>query len=145
LINPFLWAGLIAFVVSIVVAVLFARSVYRPIQRVTYAVEGISRGDYKQEIPVTGPREVKELASGFNQMARQVRMSQERLREFVADVSHELRSPLTSIRGFAQAILDGTVKGSQGQSRAARIIEDESKRMIRQVDELLELSRLESG
>lgn len=145
LIDPFLWAGLIALLVSVVIAIFFARSVYRPLQRVTRAAGEVARGEYQQEIPIAGPAEVKELALGFNRMAKQVKESQQRLREFVADVSHELRSPLTSIRGFAQAMLDGTAKDSQAQSKAAQIIEGESKRMIRQVDELLELSRIESG
>jgi len=105
----------------------------------------LAQGQYDQEIPAAGPEEVKGLAVGFNQMARQVKLSQQRLRDFVADVSHQLRSPLTSIRGFAQAILDGTAGDNDARLRAAQVIEDESKRMIRQVDELLELSRIQSG
>ena len=145
LIRPFFWAGLIALVVSGVIAILLARSVYRPIQRVTEAAEKMAQGQYDQEVPVAGPKEVRGLAATFNKMARQVKMSEQRLRYFVADVSHELRSPLTSIRGFAQAMLDGTAGDSDTRSRAAQVIEDESKRMIRQVDELLELSRMQSG
>jgi len=105
----------------------------------------MAQGQYDQEVPVAGPKEVRGLAATFNKMARQVKMSEQRLRYFVADVSHELRSPLTSIRGFAQAMLDGTAGDSDTRSRAAQVIEDESKRMIRQVDELLELSRMQSG
>jgi two-component system sensor histidine kinase ResE len=78
-------------------------------------------------------------------MSKQVKQSQQMLRDFVADASHELRSPLTSIKGFAQAIVDGTAKGKEGQLKAATVIEDESKRMMRLVEELLEFSRLESG
>lgn len=145
LVRPFLWAGLIALGVSVVIAFLLARSVYRPVQRVTEAAEKIAQGQYDQEVPVTGPKDIRGLAIGFNQMAKQVKQAQYRLRYFVADVSHELRNPLTSIRGFAQAMLDGTTKDANTGLRAAQIIEDESKRMIRQVDELLELSRMQSG
>ncbi|MFC2049970.1 sensor histidine kinase [Chloroflexota bacterium] len=143
--KPFLWAGLAALAVSILIAVLLARSVYVPIRRVTNAAEEISRGNYEQEVPVAGPKEVKGLASSFNQMAKQVKGSQQMLRDFVADVSHELRSPLTSIKGFAQAMVDGTAKDKEAQLKAATVIEDESKRMMRLVEELLEFSRLESG
>jgi two-component system OmpR family sensor kinase len=143
--KPFLWAGLVALAVSIVIAIVMARSVYVPIRRVTNAAEEITRGNYEQEVPVDGPREVKGLASSFNQMSRRVQQSQQMLRDFVADVSHELRSPLTSIKGFAQAMVDGTAKGKEAQLKAATVIEEESKRMMRLVEELLEFSRLESG
>ena len=143
--KPFLWAGLIALGVSIMIAIFLARSVYVPIRRVTNAVDEMAGGKYEQEVPVAGPSEVKGLAMRFNQMARQVQHSQQTLRDFVADASHELRSPLTSIKGFAQAILDGTAVDKEAQLKAASVIEDESKRMMRLVDDLLELSRLESG
>ncbi len=143
--EPFLWAGLIALVVSVVIAIFLARSIYRPVQRLTEAADRMAQGQYGEQVPVTGPKEVKKLALGFNQMARQVKQSQQRLRDFVADVSHELRSPLTAIRGFAQAMVDGTARDSESQSRSAQIIQDESMRMIRLVDDLLELSRIESG
>lgn len=145
LVRPFIWAGIIAFGVSVVIAIFLARSVYHPFKRVTEAAGKIAQGQYGQEIPVAGPEEIKELAIGFNQMSRQVKLSQQRLRDFVADVSHQLKSPLTSIRGFAQAILDGTAGDYDTRLRAAQVIEDEFKRMIRQVDELLELSRMQSG
>ncbi len=145
LIRPFLWAGLIALAVSVLIAIILARSVYRPIKRVTEAAEEMAQGKYDQEIPVAGPEEVKGLAASFNQMAREIKLSQQRLRDFLADASHQLRTPLTSIRGFAQAILDGTAAGKDTRIKAAQVIEDESKRMIRQVDELLELSRIQSG
>ena len=145
LLRPFLLAGLIALGVSLIVAILFARSVYRPIQRVTEAAEKIAQGEYDQEIRVAGPREVRGLAVSFNNMAEQVKRSQQQLRHFVADVSHELKNPLTSIQGFAQAILDGTAGDDDTRLKAAEIISDESKRMRRQVDELLELARMQSG
>ena len=143
--RPFLWAGLVALAVSILIAVVLARSVYVPVRRVTNAAEEIARGNYEQQVPVDGPKEVKGLAKSFNQMSKQVKHSQQMLRDFVADVSHELRSPLTSIKGFAQAMVDGTAKGKEAQLKAAAVIEDESKRMMRLVEELLEFSRLESG
>jgi signal transduction histidine kinase len=143
--QPFLWAGIVALAVSIIIAVVLARSVYIPIRRVTNAAEEIARGNYEQQVPVAGPIEVKGLAESFNQMSKQVKHSQQMLRDFVADVSHELRSPLTSIKGFAQAMVDGTAKGKEAQLKAATVIEDESKRMMRLVEELLEFSRLESG
>ncbi len=145
LFKPFLRIGLIALAVSIVIAFLIARSVYLPVRKVTAAVDKIAEGDYAQEVPVEGPKEIKTLAAHFNQMAGKVKQSQTQLRHFVADVSHQLRTPLTSIQGFAQAILDGTANDDEARQKAARVIDDESKRMIKQVNELLELSRMQAG
>jgi two-component system, OmpR family, sensor kinase len=142
---PFIWAGIIALFVSIIAAFFIARSVYKPIQRLSRAVENMAQGKYDQEVPVTGTEEIKDLAKNFNIMAAKIKESQLQLRHFVADVSHQLKSPLTSIQGFAQAMLDGTASDSETKNKAAGIIVDESKRMIRQVNELLELSRMQSG
>lgn len=143
--RPLLLAGVIALVVSIILALLLARSFYKPVRRVTQAAAEMSRGNYEQEVPVDGPTEVRELASSFNAMSKQVKSSQQTLRDFVADVSHELRTPLTSISGFAQAIQDGTADDRETTLKAANIIQEESHRMIGLVNNLLELSRLEAG
>jgi signal transduction histidine kinase len=144
-IRPFVWAGLIGLGASLGLAIFLARSVYRPLKRLTQAANEMAQGKYDHEIAATGPNEVVHLANAFNEMARRVKLSNQRLRDFVADVSHQLRTPLTSIRGFAQAILDGTADEHEAKNRAAQIIEDESKRMIRQVNGLLELSRIQAG
>jgi methyl-accepting chemotaxis protein len=113
LFSPFLIAGLIALATSLIIAIIFARSIYRPIHNVTEAAMRIAQGHYDQEVPLQGPREVRGLATSFNQMAQQVKKSQQQLRHFVADVSHQLKTPLTSIQGFAQAMLDGTAAGTR--------------------------------
>jgi signal transduction histidine kinase len=145
LIRPFFWAGLISLIVSILLAILLARSIFKPIQRLAKAAENVAQGKYDENIPATGPEELKQLAVSFNNMSAKVKESQQRLRYFVADASHQLKTPLTSIQGFAQAILDGTAGDKKTREKATRIIVDESKRMIRQVNELLELSRLQAG
>jgi len=145
LFTPFLWAAIISLVISIIIAMILARSIYRPIQRLAAAVENMAQGSYDQTIPVKGPQELKELANGFNGMSARIKESQQQLRHFVADVSHQLKSPLTSIQGFAQAMVDGTAGDEVTKEKASRIIVDESKRMLRQVNELLELSRMQSG
>lgn len=143
--KPLLWAGLIALVISVIIAFFLARSVYLPVRRVTEAAEEIAGGKFDQEVIPEGPVEIEKLALRFNQMVEHVRNSQRLLRNFVADVSHELRSPLTSIQGFATAMLDGTAGDNESRVKAAGIINDESKRMMRLVNDLLELSKIESG
>lgn len=144
-IQPFIWAGLIGLGTSLGIAIFLARSVYRPLKRVTQAANEMAQGKYDHEIKLGGPSEVVRLAQAFNEMARQVKLSNQQLRDFVADVSHQLRTPLTSIRGFAQAILDNTARDRQAKLRAAQVIEEESQRMMRQVNGLLELSRMQAG
>jgi signal transduction histidine kinase len=110
----------------------------------TRAAEDMARGDLRQQIPVQGSDEVAQLATSFNRMSQEVEQSQQSLRDFLADASHELRTPLTSIQGFSQALLDGTLHDSSGAAEAGRIINEESLRMRRLVEDLLYLSRVES-
>jgi signal transduction histidine kinase len=138
-------AGVIALVASLIVAFLLARSVYRPVRKLTVAADEIASGDYQQRIDPVGPAEIKDLSASFNRMSHEINLSHGRLKDLIADVSHQLRSPLTSIQGFARAILDGTAKDRKARENAAEIIIDESQRMLKQVNGLLELSRLQTG
>jgi signal transduction histidine kinase len=138
-------SGCIGGLLSVLLAVLIAGSVARPLRRLAGAAKAIAQGDYDQTVPVQGPTEVKELAANFNSMAEQVKASQQSQRDFLANVSHELKTPLTSIQGFAQAITEGAVGDAQGICRSAAIIQDEAQRMSRMVTELLDLTRIESG
>lgn len=138
-------AGAISLLVSILVALLLSHSIARPLDQLTRASGEMARGRYDQEIPVQGSDEVARLARRFNYMVREVKRARQMQRDFVANISHELKTPLTSIQGFSQALLDGTVEGVDGLRRAAKIIHEETSRMSRLVRELLELSKLESG
>jgi len=141
----FVVASLLASIISLLLAVLIARSISRPLQRVTAATEEIARGNYDLTLNITSPDEVRRLAASFNSMTRQVKASRQAQRDFVANVSHELKTPLTSIQGYSQAILDGTARGGDAVQRAAGIIHDEAGRMRRLVEGLLDLARIESG
>lgn len=138
-------AALIAMVIAILVAVLFARSISRPLAQVTRASERMAKGDFDQFILVRGNDEVGQLAASFNTMAREVGRSHQTMRDFLANVSHDLRTPLTSIEGFSEAMQDGTIQTQEQYRDAARIIADEAARMHRLVEDLLYLSRFESG
>ena len=141
----FFQAGLVALAISLILALLIARSIAKPLQRITSAAEEIARGNYDQTLDITSPSEIGRLAASFNTMVRQVKASRQAQRDFVANVSHELKTPLTSIQGFSQAILDGTANDETSRHRAIEIINDEASRMSRLVDELLDLTRIESG
>ncbi len=140
-----LFSGLIGVAAALVLGFLLAQSVAAPLRNIARAARNVARGNYQQRVPATGPAEVRDLAANFNRMTEEVQRSQQTLRQFLANISHELKTPLTSIRGFSEAVLDGTIDDEQGVRRSARIIRDESERVLRLVEELLDLSRIESG
>ena len=144
LLPIFVRGGGIALLLSLVLAFGVARWIADPLQQLVEA---------SQQEPVTeaksvterGPHEVRELTRAFNAMIARMRNSQASQRNFVANVSHELKTPLTSIQGFAQAILDGTAGTSEEQKQAAEVIYNETGRMHRMVLDLLDLARLDAG
>lgn len=138
-------AALAALALSIAAAWPLAASIARPLARMTRAAEALAEGRFDQQIPSRGRDEVARLAVAFNRMAREIQASQRTLRDFIANVSHDLRTPLTSVQGFSQALLDGTLAEREQIAEAGRIINAESERMSRLVSDLLELARMESG
>lgn len=136
-----LQSGLIALLLSLAVAFFVARWIADPLQKIVVA----ARGDEAKPVEAQGPHEVQELTRAFNSMVMRTQASQKSQRDFAANVSHELKTPLTSIQGFAQAILDGTANTDASRQQAAQIIYDESARMHRMVLDLLDLAKLDAG
>jgi signal transduction histidine kinase len=139
------WAGVIALALSVVVAASIAYSISRPLGQIARAAEEVAAGNYDHQLDIQVPVEVSRLATSFSSMARQVQATLQSQQELVANVSHELKTPLTSIQGFSQALLDGTASDPPARERAVTIIHAEAGRMHRRVDDLLDLARLESG
>jgi signal transduction histidine kinase len=139
-------AALSALFVSIFIAWWLASTITRPMVEITRASEEMARGNLDPDLtlPETND-EVGRLSSAFKAMAREVARSHRTMRDLLANVSHDLRTPLTSISGFAGALVDGTVSGPEGAREAGRIIGEEAERMRRLVEDLLYLSRIESG
>ena len=140
----FLRTGLIAFTLAIIFAVWMGRWIANPLKQIEAASRAVSSGEYR-EIPPQGPDEVKALVGAYNEMVNRVQSTQQSQRDFVANVSHELKTPLTSIQGFSQAILDGTVDSGDSLQKAANIIKTEADRMYRLVVDLLDLARFDAG
>jgi signal transduction histidine kinase len=139
-----LQSGLFALLLSLVVAFFFARWIADPLQKVVAAAREMPSTEAMPVEP-QGPHEVQELTRAFNSMIARTQAGQKSQREFVANVSHELKTPLTSVQGFAQAILDGTADTNDARQKAAQVIHDESGRMYRMVLDLLDLARLDAG
>jgi signal transduction histidine kinase len=138
-------AGAIALAVSFAVAWFISRSISGPLARITQASQEMARGNYDVHIPIRGQDEVGRLSEAFNAMAREVNSSQRMMKDLLANVSHELKTPLTSIQGFSQAILDGAIGEEEQFRESTRIINEEANRMRGLVDDLLLLSQIESG
>ncbi len=145
LLFPLFIAGLVALLLSLLIAWLLGRNISRPLHQISLAANRIAHGDYSQRIQIEGEDEVALLGQNFNIMTSEVQRTQQAQRDFLANMSHDLKTPLTSIQGFSQAVLDGTLPDLKSAQGAARVINDEALRMGRLVNALLELSRLQSG
>ena len=137
-------AGAVALAGAVLLALLIARRLTRPLQRLEAATREVAAGNYDRQAPVQGSREMRSLARSFNEMTGKVRSARQQQRNFLANVSHELRTPLTSIQGFSQAIIEGAVTDQRGYRRAGEIINEGARRLIRLVEQLLDLDRIES-
>lgn len=139
-------AALSALLVSIAIAWWLASTITRPMVQITRASEEMARGNLDPHLALPETRdEVGRLSKAFTTMAREVAHSNRTMRDLLANVSHDLRTPLTSISGFAGALVDGTLSGTEGAKEAGRIIGEEAERMRRLVEDLLYLGRIESG
>ncbi|MBI5284925.1 MAG: HAMP domain-containing protein [Chloroflexi bacterium] len=138
-------AGAIALTVSFIVSYFISRSISGPLVRITQASRQMASGDYDVHIPISGQDEVGRLSEAFNAMATEVSSSHRMMKDLLANVSHELKTPLTSIQGYSQAMLDGAVSSSDDFKESSRIIHEEANRMRALVDDLLLLSQIESG
>jgi len=146
LLIPVMEGGLIALFLSLILAYVISRWVADPLQNVVRAAQVYPEGLQEMKaISPRGPHEVQDLTRAFNSMVARLERSQKSQRDFVANVSHELKTPLTSIQGFAQAILDETADTPAARKQAAQIIYNEAGRMHRLALDLLDLARLEAG
>ncbi|RXZ81736.1 sensor histidine kinase [Paenibacillaceae bacterium] len=118
-----------------------ARHIVRPIQQLTAATRKMSKGDFSIHFNTKRKDEIGELTTSFNHMAHELGMLEKMRRQFVSDVSHEIQSPLTSIKGFTQALKQKKMDESS-RLRLLDIIEDESNRLSRLSEDLLQLSSL---
>ena len=128
--------------VALAFSVFLARRIGRPIELVTAAARRMGAGDLDQRVPVGGTAETADLAVNFNTMAANLATAQQLRRQLVADVAHELRTPLANIRGYLEAIEDGVVEPDEATVRTLR---EEAAQLNRLIDDLQELAQAESG
>ena len=131
-------AGGVGAVLAALVAFVLARAVARPVSRGAAASRRLAAGEDPGELRVEGAGEIATLATAFNHLAAELSRAQEAERSFLLSVSHELKTPLTAIRGHAEALSDGVL----GECEAGTVIEREAGRLERLIRDLLDLARL---
>lgn len=139
------WAGLAALVLSALMAGLLSRSIAGPLLALTRASEELAKGNFDQEVAIERPDEIGRLAAAFNAMARETGRSHLQMHALIANVSHDLKTPLTSILGFAQALRDGDATEPEEVQELTGIIHEEADRIFAIVEDLLYLSQFDAG
>ncbi len=139
-----LYALFAAFVISFAVVWLFTYKLVKPLRNMASAARSFGEGNFSVRVPVTSSDEIGELAKAFNNMADSLASSESSSRSFIANVSHELKTPMTTIAGFIDGILDGTIPPEK-EKYYLKIVSQEVKRLSRLVRTMLDLSRIDSG
>ena len=141
----FFYVSVLVLIVALIACYLLSRTQARSIQTVTRAANRFGHGDLEARVPVGGKNteEVDELAVAFNTMAEDLAKSERQRKEFVANISHELKTPMTTIAGFMDGMLDGTIPKEQHR-HYMQLVSDEVRRLSRLVRSMLEISRLQS-
>ena len=139
----FLYVSMAAILVSLMLTGLVARQQSNPLKEIAETARAFGHGDMKARVKMEEnyPLEMEELALAFNNMASSIEKSEYQRQEFVANVSHELKTPMTTISGYVDGILDGTIPEDK-QEHYLQIVSDETKRLNRLVRSMLDISRL---
>lgn len=131
----------ILFLLSLIILIFFTEIVYIPLRKITYATEQYANGNMHYEFQVESDDEIGYLAACLNYMASQIAGIEDDQKKFVANVSHDFRSPLTSIRGYLEAMLDGTVP-PELHEKYLNIVLNETERLTKLTNSLLSLNNL---
>ncbi len=130
--------------IAVIVLFTFTRKINGEFMELNRAVKDVASGNFDQQIRINRDDELGELARSFNYMSRELRKLENTKQRFISNLSHDLRSPLTSITGYIRAIQDGTIP-PENQERYLNIVLSESERLKKLVNDILELSKLQSG
>lgn len=131
----------IMFLLSLIILIAFTEMVYIPLKKITVATEQYASGNMQYDLSIPKNDEMGYLADTLNYMASEIARSEDNQKKFVANVSHDFRSPLTSIRGYLEAMLDGTIPCEQ-QEKYLGIVLNETDRLTKLTNSLLQLNNL---
>ncbi len=144
ILNMFAISSLAVIVISFIVIYFVTSRMVKPLREMVGATQSFAKGDFTVRVPVTSYDEVGQLAIAFNNMATSLASTESVRRSFIGNVSHELKTPMTTISGFIDGILDGTITEDK-RDKYLRIVSDEVNRLARLVRSMLNIARMESG
>ena len=143
-IRSFIITAIICFAVGFLLIWLLTKRMITPLQQMSTAAKRFAVGDFSYRVKINSNDELSDLGIAFNDMADALDKLENSRRSFVANVSHELKTPMTSIAGFIDGILDGTIPAEK-QEYYLKIVSDEVRRLSRLVVAMLNMSKMESG
>jgi len=143
-IKIFLIAVSLVLIITLIIIFSTSSRITRPLKALNNASKAIADGHFERRVALTEQNEIGELGDSFNKMAESIEHLEDMRRNFIANVSHDLRTPMTTISGFVGGILDGTIPPEK-HNQYLSIVLDETKRLSRLVTDLLDLSKLEQG
>lgn len=123
---------------------LMSNNIILPVKQMKEAAEAITKGDFSQEVHITSNDEIGQLAQSFNTMAKELQEVDTLQSDFIANISHDFRSPLTSIKGYVEAMLDGTIP-EEMFTKYLSIVLDEANRLTKMTNNVLDLTKMENG
>jgi signal transduction histidine kinase len=138
----FVRAGLVAIGIAIILTYFLSRRILSPVKALTKAARQFGKGDFSHRVSEEGKGEIADLARSFNSMAENLEKNEQLRRNMVADVAHELRTPISNLRGYLEAISDGLV---QPDEKTIRSLSEEASSLARLVADLQELTLADSG
>lgn len=142
--GSFLMTLMWIFLLSLLAVYFVSERISRPLKEMSYAAKSFAKGKFNVRVPVRGNDEVAELATAFNNMAGSLEKLEENRSAFLSNVSHDLRTPMTTISGFIDGILTGAIPEDKTR-HYLEIVRDEVGRLARLVNSLLSITRIESG
>lgn len=144
MVGMYFWSAMFAAALSFLVIYAFTAKLTNPLRQMSNATKAYAQGDFSKRVSVRGSDELAELCQSFNQMATALSVLESSRRSFVANVSHELKTPMTTIGGFIDGMLDGTIPPEKHEEYLG-VVSVEVKRLSRLVTSMLNLSKIEAG
>lgn len=142
--NSLIWAGTIGAFISLLFGYILSRLILSPLQKVMFVAKNFSDGNYAARINATTNDEIDDLIKTLNEMFFSLEKLEKLRKDLVANLSHELSTPLTNIYGYLEALTDNVIKDGKERRKAIDLIKNETKRLIRLTKELKRLAILES-